>query len=76
MNDKTAPRPDQVFRLSAFVHLYFHLLKGIFYPSHRDSLLYTHFSRTRVISIPYSIPTIPYFIPLPLPFSLSPCYSA
>jgi hypothetical protein len=51
------------------VHLYFHL-KKIFYPSHQNSLLYTHFSRTHIISITYSIPTIPYFIPLPLSFSL------
>ena len=65
-------------RLLALV-LYFRLLKKIFYPSHRDSLLYTHFSCTCVISIPYSIPTIQYFIPLS-PFlshqlSLSPRYS-
>nr|TKW33404.1 hypothetical protein SEVIR_2G233050v2 [Setaria viridis] len=57
-------------RLSALVNLYFHTLKRIFYPSHRDSLLYTHFFLTRVIFIPYSILTTPYFIPLPsLPLS-------
>ena len=70
----------RVLSLSVLIHLYFHLLEELFYSSHRDSLLYTNFSRTHIISIPYSIPTTLYFIPLPslslsLTLSLSSCYS-
>jgi hypothetical protein len=80
-SDGSATRKPNVLRLSALVHLYFHLYKGIFYHSHRDSILYIYFFRIRVISIPYSIPNISYFILLSPPFSLSPtlplsCYSA
>ena len=45
-----APIPGaDSLKLFALIILYFHLLKGLFYPSHQDSFLYIHFFYTHTL---------------------------